>query len=148
MAEKACHVFGSTTQVGLTQALGLMTVARKILRWTALVAGTVFGLLLLNGAVFRAWVAGGPPDDNPAGWVFSAWNYVSWSAAAFLAGLGLFLLLRLPRPAKLATACLALAALLAIAPWFREFIATDICLDSGGHWSSQELRCYHGPDEA
>ena len=24
MAEKACHVFGSTTQVGLTQALGLM----------------------------------------------------------------------------------------------------------------------------
>ena len=44
-----------------------MTVARKILSWTALVAGTVFGLLLLNGAVFRAWVAGGPPNDNPAG---------------------------------------------------------------------------------
>ena len=25
MAEEACHVFGSTTQVGLTQALGLMS---------------------------------------------------------------------------------------------------------------------------
>jgi hypothetical protein len=121
-----------------------MTVARKILRWAVLLAGVSFGLVLLNGAIFRAWVAGGPPNDNPTGWMFSAWNYVCWSAAAFTAGLGLFLLLRLPRPTKIALACLAVAALLASVPWLREFIATDICLDSGGRWASQELRCYHG----
>ena len=30
MAEKACHGFGSTTQVGLTQALGLMPIPHAI----------------------------------------------------------------------------------------------------------------------
>jgi len=128
--------------------LGLITVARELIRWTALLAGIAFGLLLLNGAIFRAWVAGGPPNDNPVGWVFSAWNYVAWSASALLAGIGFFLLLRLSRTPKLAVFCLVISALLASVPWLREFVATDICLDSGGRWSSQELRCYHGPDEA
>ena len=32
MAEKACHVFGSTTQVGLTQALGAMSDKIAIVR--------------------------------------------------------------------------------------------------------------------
>ena len=125
-----------------------MTIARMITRWIVLLAGIFFALLLLNGAVFRAWVAGGPPNDNPAGWVFSAWNYLSWSAAALLAGLSLFFLLRLPRPTKLAVLCLGAAARLAVAPWIREFIATDICLDSGGQWSAQELRCHHSSSGA
>src|SRR5690606_16820206 len=109
-----------------------MTIFRKATRWVVLLAGIAFALLLLNGAVFRAWVAGSPPNDNPAGWMFSAWNYLFWSAAAFLAGLGLFFLLRLPRPTRLAVSCLAIATLLGAVPWLREFVATDICLDSGG----------------
>ena len=125
-----------------------MTTTRTLIRWTTLLAGISFGLLLLNSAIFRAWVAGGPPNDNPTGWVFSAWNYTAWSGAAFLAGLGSFLLLRLPRPTRLGVACMAVAAVLAAVPWFREFVATDICLDSGGRWSGPELRCIHGPDEA
>ena len=125
-----------------------MATARKLIRWGALLACIAAGLLLLNGAVFRGWVATGPPNDNPAGWVFSAWNYVAWSGSAFLAGVGLFLLLRLPRPTKLAVACLVVAGFLSALPWFREFIASDICLDSGGRWSTQELRCIDGPAEA
>ena len=35
MAEKACHVFGSTTQVGLTQALGLTTKCLALCAQTA-----------------------------------------------------------------------------------------------------------------
>ena len=64
---------------GLTQALGLMTVARTLTRWILLLAGFAAALALLNGAVFRAWIDGDPPNGNPAGWLFSAWNYVAWS---------------------------------------------------------------------
>src|SRR5690606_28898507 len=42
MAEKACHVFGSTTQVGLTQALGLA--GGSSMNWKIIAS---FGVLLL-----------------------------------------------------------------------------------------------------
>jgi hypothetical protein len=42
MAEKACHVFGSATQVGLTQALGL-TWKIEVIRWIRSVATAVGG---------------------------------------------------------------------------------------------------------
>ena len=39
MAEKACHVFGSTTQVGLTQALGAMAIIPRIQKLASLLVG-------------------------------------------------------------------------------------------------------------
>jgi hypothetical protein len=125
-----------------------MTGARNVIRWVALLACIAASLLLLNGAIFRGWIATGPPNDNPTGWLFSAWNYMAWSGAAFLAGVGLFLLLRRPHPIKFVVACLVVACVLAALPWLREFIASDKCLDSGGSWSTQALRCTHGSAEA
>ncbi len=42
MAERACHVFGSTTQVGLTQALGPM---RQVFRWSLLLPAVALGIV-------------------------------------------------------------------------------------------------------
>ena len=36
VADKACHVVGSTTQVGLTQALGVATIFRSYEFWTVI----------------------------------------------------------------------------------------------------------------
>ncbi len=50
MAEKACHVFGSATQVGLTQALGsrMTTWDERLTFWIALGGfGTYFGVMLI-----------------------------------------------------------------------------------------------------
>ncbi|TNY25236.1 hypothetical protein [Fulvimonas soli] len=120
---------------------------RKMLRWILLIAGIVWGLLQLNGAVFAAWVAGGPPSPNPDGWLFVAGSRLAWAAASFLAGAGLFVLLRRDRPAnRYAVVALAAAVLLTAFPYIREFIASDACLDSGGRWS--DLRCVHSAPSA
>lgn len=125
-----------------------MTCALKLICWGVLFVCMAVSLLLLNGAVFRGWAASGPPNDNPAGWLFSAWSYLAWSGSAFFAGVGFFVLLRLPRPTKLAIAALVIGGLLAALPWICELIAQDTCLDFGGSWSTQALRCIHGPTEA
>jgi hypothetical protein len=122
-----------------------MIVARTFLRWSALIASTAMGLVLLNSAIFRAWVAGGPPNDNPEGWLFSAGNVLVWSLASLLFGIGFFVLLR-PRQtiSKVAATLIGISLLLAVFPVAREFVAQDACLDSGGQWSKSELRCVHG----
>ncbi|MGN6113583.1 MAG: hypothetical protein ACTHOC_11405 [Luteimonas sp.] len=113
---------------------------RSLLRWLLLIAGTVWGLLQLNGAVFAAWVAGGPPATNPDGWLFVAVNRLCWAAASLLAGVALFVLLRRHRPAnRLAVVALVAAAGLTAFPYIRELVASDACLASGGRWS--DLQC-------
>jgi hypothetical protein len=120
---------------------------RKMFRWILLIAGIVSGLLQLNGAVFAAWVAGGTPSTNPDGWLFIAGNRLAWAAASFLAGAGLFVLLRRDRPAsRYAVVALAAAVLLTAFPYIREFIVSDACLDSGGRWS--DLQCVHSDPSA
>ena len=42
VAEKACHAFASTTQVGLTQALGPM---RQVFRWSLLLPAVALGIV-------------------------------------------------------------------------------------------------------
>ena len=122
-----------------------MPTFRAVFRWVSLLGFIGLGLLYLNGAVFRAWVAGGPPNDNPSGWLFSAGNYLFWSISAILAGVSFFMLLNSARPvSKFAVALLVLALGLAAFPLLREFVAADQCLDNGGQWSETELRCNHG----
>jgi hypothetical protein len=106
-----------------------------------LTVGIGLSLLFLNSAVYRAWLASGPPTDNPEGWLFSAWSSLAWAAAAALGGVGIFLLLRKEKHTRAATILLALSALLLAFPWARGFIAMDSCLDAGGSWSKPELRC-------
>ena len=61
MAEKACHGFGSTTQVGLTQALGAQIVDKAQFRQTIIgtgVVGAVFGAMPVLALLFSAFTHG------------------------------------------------------------------------------------------
>jgi len=119
-----------------------MKIGRAIFRWSLLLAGIALCLIYLNSAVYRAWLAGGPPTPNPEGWLFSAGNYLSWALAFLSAGIGLFMLIgRLPALSKVGVAFLVLTGILAVLPSTREFLAKDSCLDAGGKWSTRELRC-------
>lgn len=109
-----------------------MTALRAFSRWIALAGSFGLCLLLLNSALYRAWLAGGPPTDNSQGWLFSSWSNLSWSAAAAFAGIGLFLLLRQPPRIRPAIVLLGLALVLVTLPWLRELLASDACLDAGG----------------
>jgi hypothetical protein len=117
---------------------------RNIIRWSLLLIGIFLFLSYLNSAVFRAWVAGGPPTSSPEGWLFSAGNHLSWSLASLTAGIGLFILVgKLPSLSKVAIVFLIVASILGAVPSARVFIATDSCLDAGGKWSASELRCLY-----
>lgn len=99
-------------------------------------------LLYLKSAAYRAWLAGGPPTPNPDGWLFSAWNFLSWSLAFLTGGVGAFLVLRkMPRRSKVGLSFLFLAFVFWAIPHVREFLASDACLDAGGKWIAKELRC-------
>ena len=134
------HAVATPLRGGLTQALGRMRNSRTLFRWLLLISGIVWCALQLNGAVFAAWVAGGPPTTNPEGWLFVAGNRLAWASASFLAAVGMFVLLRRDRPInRYAVAALVTAVLLTAYPPVREFIASDACLNSGGQWL--DLRC-------
>lgn len=115
---------------------------KTIIRWGVLLTGMVAFLTYLKSALYRAWLAGGPPTDNPEGWLFSAENSLSWAFAFLSLGIGIFLLIgKLPSLSRVAFVFIALSIILGVFPSAREFVASDVCLDSGGRWSSSELRC-------
>ena len=119
-----------------------MRAISTILRWILLLVGIAMFLLNLKSAAYRAWLAGGPPTPNPEGWLFSAWNYLSWSLAFLSSGIGVFLALGgRPRLIRVGIALLALAIAFWAFPHIREFVAKDACLDAGGKWTGKELRC-------
>ena len=121
-----------------------MVIFKTILRWGLLLAGIAVCLIYLNSAFYRAWVAGGPPTDNPEGWLFSAGNYLAWALAILSSGIGAFVLIsKLPSLSRVALVFIVLSIILGIFPSAREFVASDVCLDSGGKWLSSELRCTH-----
>jgi len=99
-------------------------------------------LLYLNHAAYRAWLARGPPTENPAGWMVSAGNMLAWSLAFISAAIGTFITIgKLPAINRRAVAFMAAAASLAAVPCIREFISADEYLDTVGIWSSEQLRC-------
>ena len=72
------------------------------------------------------------------------WTDLSWGIAAVLLGIGLFRLIgRLPVIDRTAKYLLVVAVVLGASPFAREFLAVDECLDSGGAWSKEQLRCSH-----
>jgi hypothetical protein len=115
------------------QTLGIMTNIKSIARWVALLVMIVLGIFYLNGALFRVWIADGPPNSNPEGWLFSAFNYFCAAAAFIVGGVGVFLLIgRLPSLHKGPVVLLVIAAAFGITPFVREFVAIDRCLDASG----------------
>jgi hypothetical protein len=121
-----------------------MRALNLVCRWLLLLAGIGMFLLYLNGAAYRAWLSGGPPTSNPEGWLFSAWNFLSWSLAFLSAGMGAFFVLgKWPRRSTFGLSWLVLTLVLWAVPHIREFLASDACLDAGGRWDARKLRCTH-----
>ena len=119
--------------------------ARIVIRWFGLLAFVALGLFCLNNAAHRAWVASSAADGHPSAWLFSAGSFSVWSVAAGLAAFGIFFLFRGSRPvSKLPIFILVFSLALAVSPFFREFLAVDACLDSGGQWLKTEFRCRLG----
>ena len=73
---RADHLVAALLGGGSTRALGIMIITKSILRWVLLLTAIIFFFIYLNGAFYRAWLASGPPTDNPEGWLFSAGNYL------------------------------------------------------------------------
>lgn len=125
----------------IVSAMGVML---GIARCAALLGLGVVGLLYLNDAFVSAWVAGGPPGPHKLGWERRSLASLLWSLAAFVAAVGLFRALgRLPRIGTLAWLLLAVAAVLALAPFVAREILIDACVDRGGRWVHTALECEH-----
>jgi hypothetical protein len=121
-----------------------MSKAKSIAQWTALLVMIALGIFYLNSALYRVWIAGGPPNSNPEGWLFSASNYFCAAVAFIVAGVGAFLLIgRIPLLHKGSVVLLVIAVAFGITSFVREFVAIDRCLDASGQWSKSELRCVH-----
>jgi hypothetical protein len=115
---------------------------RTLASWVVMLGFLAFGLLYLNGAIFSAWVSGGPPNPYPVGWSRRALGQLSFSVASFLLAVGAFRLVRaLPVWRRSAVVLVAVGLALLVAPYIGRFVLQDQCLDSGGSWSNLTLEC-------
>jgi hypothetical protein len=115
---------------------------RSLASWVVMLGFVVLGLLYLNGAIFSAWVSGGPPNPYPVGWSRRALGQLSFSVASFVLAVGAFRLVRsLPAWRRSAMALVVLGLAFLVAPYAGRFVFQDQCLDSGGRWSNLTLEC-------
>ena len=113
-----------------------------MIKWLVLIAFIVVALLYLNGAIYSAWVSGGPPNPYPTGWSRRATGQLCFALAAVSFGLGLFKGIHtFPGATKKSAALIVLGALLALAPYIGRFALIDGCLDRGGSWNREALQC-------
>ena len=102
----------------------------------------LLGLLYLNGALFSAWVSGGPPNSHLLGWERRAIGQLSFSLASFVLAVGSYkLVASLPAWRRLPVVLVLLGIALLIAPYVGRFVLQDKCLDGGGQWSNLTLEC-------
>lgn len=115
---------------------------QKAASWVLCLGFVGFGLLYLNGALFSAWVAGGPPNPNPLGWERRALGQLSFSLASFILAIGSFkLVTALPAWHRIPVALVLIGIGFAFAPYVGRLVLQDQCLDNGGKWSNLELVC-------
>ena len=115
---------------------------QQVARWVALVLFVFLCLAYLNSAVFSAWVSDGPPNPYPLGWSRRALGHLSFSFAALLFGLALFIgISQAPKIKKTPLVLLAVGFCFVVAPYAGRFILEDKCLDSGGSWSEDAIQC-------
>jgi hypothetical protein len=110
--------------------------------WVMLTGFVLFGLQYLNGAVFSAWMSGGPPNPHPLGWERRAIGQLSLSLASFVLAIGSYrLIVTLPAWRRLPVALVLLGIVLLVTPYIGRFLLQDKCLDSGGQWNNLTLEC-------
>jgi hypothetical protein len=110
--------------------------------WIILAGFVLLGLLYLNGAIFSAWVSGGPPNQYPLGWERRAMGQLSFSLASFVLAIGSYkLIASLPVWRRLPMVLVLLGIALLVAPYIGRFVLQDKCLDNGGQWSKLTLEC-------
>lgn len=115
---------------------------RRLLSWLALLSLGAVAALLLNGALFSAWMSGGPPNPYPQGWALRSLAFLVWSLAAATGAAALFYAIR--RASNLGRTLLivcAICAALAAAPFLAREVLIDKCLDGGGRWNAGGLVC-------
>ena len=118
------------------------SLVQRCASWIVCIGFVVLGLLYLNGAIFSAWVAGGPPNSNSLGWERRALGELSFSLAAFVLAIGSYKLVTgLPVWRRNPVFVVAAGVALAFAPYVGRFIFQDQCLDMGGRWRNLELVC-------
>jgi hypothetical protein len=115
---------------------------QRVASWVVSLGFIVLGLAYLNGAMFSAWMAGGPPNPYPLGWERRAMGQLCFSAASFVLAIGSYkLVASLPIWRRLPFALVIIGIALAIAPYLGRFLLQDMCLDRGGQWSNETLEC-------
>jgi hypothetical protein len=117
-------------------------IAQKAAAWVVSLGFAFLSLAYFNGAFFSAWVAGGPPNDNPLGWERRALGQLAFSVAALVLSVASYRLVsRLPKFSRSAVAMTLIGVLVALSPYLGRFILQDKCLDNGGRWSNDHLIC-------
>jgi hypothetical protein len=115
---------------------------QRFASWVVSVGFVAFGLLYLNGALFSAWMSGGPPSPYPLGWERRTLGQLSFSVASFILAFGSFkLVASLPAWRRLPLAFVVVGFVLLLAPYIGRFVLQDRCLDRGGQWSNFTLEC-------
>jgi len=105
--------------------------------------GLIFiGLVCLNGAFFRAWMSGGPPNPYPLGWERRAIGQLVFSVAAFVLAVGSYkVIVALPNWRRPPVVLVFIGIAIALTPFAGRFLLQDQCLDQGGQWSNRTLEC-------
>lgn len=117
---------------------------RRVLSWLALVSLGAIALLLLNSALFSAWMSGGPPNPYADGWALRSLALLVWAlTAAFGAAAFFHAIRRATRVGKASVIVLAACMTLVAVPFLVREVLIDKCLDNGGRWSAQALACEH-----
>lgn len=99
-------------------------------------------LFFLNGAMFSAWMSGGPPNPYPEGWALRSQAQLVWALASAAAGVvAFFMVLRHPSIRRWQVLVLVAAVVLAVLPFVTREVLIDQCLDDGGRWNHQGLQC-------
>lgn len=119
-----------------------ISATRRVLSWLALASMVAISLLLLNSALFSAWMSGGPPNPYPDGWALRSLAFVVWSVTAAIAAAALFHVIRressVGKPLLIVlTVCMALS----VTPFLAREVLIDKCLDAGGRWNADGLVC-------
>ena len=114
---------------------------RRLLSWLALLSLGAFALLLLNGALFSAWMSGGPPNPYPDGWGLRSFALFIWALAAGTGAVALFCAIQHASVGRRVGVLLAICIALIAAPFVIREVLIDKCLDSGGRWNAGGLTC-------
>jgi len=117
---------------------------RRLLAWLLLLLFGCAALILLNGALFSAWMSGGPPNPYAEGWALRSQGQLVWALASAFAGAAAFLgVKRHPDIRRWHIGLLLASLVLAALPIVAKEVLIDKCLDGGGRWNYEGLQCEH-----